>query len=121
MAYTTGGRRPMRQQMQLDGGFQQLTISGTLQLDDASANHLLVNGGLADREIRMPASAKNGVYFKITNTGGTNVLQLRTSTGGNVDGFSPASATNQLGVGETALVACIDGTWGHTGVYAVTL
>jgi hypothetical protein len=121
MAYPSDNPRPLTSPLLLRGGYEVASISDTLQLDDSSSQILAINALLTDREVRMPASNREGVAYMVINTGGANNLLLRTSTGGNVDGFGPASATNQLGPGERALVVNIGGTWGHLGVDAVTL
>ena len=73
--FTTGGRKPTRYQMQLDGGHDFTVIAGTLQLTDSSANVQIVDGGVADREVRMPASNRDDVPFRRNGYG------IRTRTG----------------------------------------
>lgn len=121
MAYPSDNPRPLTSPLLLRGGYEVATISDTLQLDDSSSQILAIAGGAADREVRMPASDREGVAYMVINTGATNALLLRTSTGANVDGFGPSSAVNQLGPGERALVVNVGGTWGHLGVDAVAL
>ena len=122
MAYTTGGRTPLRQQLQLEGGVEALSLTDDLQLDDLSANYLAIDGGLADREIRMPAENRPGSLFYIVNTGGANALNLRTSTGASVSGFGPGGGVDSLAPSQAALCAYdpVAG-WAHFGVVAVTL
>ena len=116
MAYTTGGRTPLRQQLQLDGGVQSLTLAADVQLDDLSANVLLINGTLADRAVKMPAANRNGSIFRIVNTGATNALNLQDSTGAAI-----AGATAALAVGAATWVVNEGGTWRHTGIESITL
>lgn len=117
--YTTSGRKPMRQQLQLEGGVESLTISATLQLDDRSANILRIDGGVADREVRMPASNRDGMAFRIVNVGATNALNLKRSDGTDIGG-----ATAALAVGKATWVVNEGGgvgNWKHTGIETVVL
>jgi len=117
MSYSTGGRRPNRGQLQLEGGLEApATLAGALQLDDLSANVLALDGGLADRAVKMPASNRNGAIFWISNAGATNALDLQTSAGVAISG-----ATASLAIGKAAQVGCVDGVWRHFGIYSITL
>ncbi len=116
MAYTTGGRRPLRGQLQLEGGVESLVLAGDVQLDDLSANVLLVDGGGADRAVKMPASNRDGVPFRIVNTGASNVLILQDSTGSAI-----AGVTTALAVATATWVWNEGGTWRHTGIESITL
>lgn len=116
MSYTTGGRTPLRQQLQLDGGVESLVLAADLQLDDRSANVLRIDGGAADRAVKMPAANRNGSIFRIVNTGATNVLNLQDSTGSPI-----AGATAALAVGAATWVVNEGGTWRHTGIESITL
>jgi len=119
MAYTTGNRRPMRQQLQLEGGVETLVISATLQLTDRSANVLAISGGAADREVRMPASNRDGSIFRLVNGGATNNLLLKRS-----DGADIAATTKVLTPGQATWVVNEGGgiaNWKHTGIETVVL
>lgn len=115
--FTTGGRKPQRFQTQIDGGYDVPAPSpATLQLTDQSGNVQALDGTTLDKEVRMPASDRDGVPFEIINVGATNALLLRTSTGAAISG-----ATTQLAPGEAATVVSIDGTWRHLGIRSITL
>lgn len=110
MAYLTENRKPLTFQLQLRRGVETLAITGTLQLDDASSTFLRIDPGAANREVRMPASNRDGVAFWICHEGTLNSLLLRDSTGATIGDVS------QLGPGEVALVVNEGGTWEHMGI-----
>jgi hypothetical protein len=116
MAFNSGTRRPLTYQFEIKNGVESLVLAATTQLDDRSSTILLVDGGVADRDLKMPASNRDGMVFRITNTGATNALNLQDSTGAAI-----AGATAALAVGEATWVVCEGGTWRHTGIETVVL
>ncbi len=117
MAFKTGGRKPMTYQWQIRDGIETpAALTGTLQLTDSSSNFLRLDGGAADRELRFPASNRDGVIFRITNVGATNNILLRDSTGAAISGVTTALAPS-----EGAWVVNENGTWKHMGIEAITL
>lgn len=115
--FLTGGRKPQRYQTQIEGGFDApATLAGTLQLDDRSGNVQLLDGGAADREVRMPASNRSGVPIEVVNVGATNNLQLKDSTGTDI-----AGATAVLTPGQSALCVFVGIAWRHTGIRTIVL
>lgn len=92
--------------LRLRGGIAALVILATLQLDDQSGQFLDVDGGDTDREVRMPASNLDGVFYRVANVGQTNTLTLKDSAGVDVSGPTPT-----LQPGENAWVYNEGGTW----------
>jgi hypothetical protein len=89
MAFKTGARHPLTGQLQIRGGFDVMTLSGALTLDDKSANHLILDPGGASRVVTLPASdAKfDGVAFTITNTADAGELLIVKNAAGVVVGL----------------------------------
>ncbi len=116
MAYGSKGKRIFDYQQQLRGGGETIVFTGTLQLDEDSAQMLRLDSGAGPEEVRMPASNRDGVWFEITNGGGQSLL-LRDSDGA-VLGLG---ASSTLGVAQAVKVNCEGGTWTHLGIYTITL
>ncbi len=114
--YSSSGQRILDQQLRLRGGIESLVIAADLQLDDQSSNVLRIDGGGADRAVKMPASNRDGLLIRITNVGATNVLNLQDSTGAAIDGVTTA-----LAVGRATWVVNEGGTWKHTGIETIVL
>lgn len=114
--YGSDNPRPLTSQLQLRGGVEVLAIAADLQLDNRSAQMLRIDGGAADRAVKMPAGDREGVPFWIANVGATNALNLQDSTGAPITGATAALAPSQA-----ALVAYTGSAWVHFGIYAITL
>ncbi len=115
--FNTSGRKPITYQLQIRGGVDTpATLTGTLQLTDRSANFQFLDGGAADREVRMPATNRDGVIFRIVNAGATNDLLLKDSAGTNVLG-----TTALLTPSQAAWVVNEGGSWLHLGRESITL
>lgn len=115
MAYTTGGRKPTRYQIQRDGGFDVVVLTGELQLDDKSGNTQIVDGGASIRDVKMPASNRENVPITIVNVGGQNLL-LKDAAGSSITGFGGGASISTLASQERVTVVRVGGVWGHLGI-----
>ena len=109
--FRTSGRKPLTYQFQIRRGVETpAVLTATLQLTDRSSNFLRLDPGAANREVRMPASNRDGMVFWIQHVGPSNNLELRDSTGatiGTTSDMVPAKATICVNEG---------GTWKHMGI-----
>jgi len=83
----------------LEGGVQNATVSGDVDLDDKSSLFLFIDGGVADRDVNLPVE-KNGRVYHIKNNGSTNALVVKDVA---------ASTIVTLAAGQSAWIVC-DGT-----------
>ncbi len=120
MSFTTKNRRPQRYQTEITGGHDLQTLTGTLDLDDDSANVQIVDPGASPRDIKMPASNREGVAFTIVNVGG-QLLTLKDSAGSSIVGFGGGASTSTVPSQGRVTVVRTGGIWGHLGVVATSL
>ncbi len=117
MSYLTTNRKPLTYQLQLRRGIDTVAaLTGTLQLTDKSSNFLRLDPGAANRELRMPASNRDGVVFWITHVGAANNLLLKDSAGVDIQGV-----TVVLTPGQATMVVSEGGTWRHMGIQTIVL
>ncbi len=115
--FPTTNRRIFDYQLQLRGGIDTpAALTGTLQLTDASSTFLRLDPGVANREVRMPATNRDGVPFWITHAGAANNLLLKDSAGVDIQG-----ATVVLTPGQATIVVNEGGTWKHMGIQTIVL
>lgn len=85
----------------LAGGVESKTISDGHTLTDKDSLCQIIDGGLALRNIVLPAE-KSGRVYCIKNSGSTNNLEIQNDS---------AVALTTLTPGQSAIVACDETTW----------
>lgn len=99
MARNTGAKQIVTAALALRGGFDVLSLSGALTLDNKSSQYLRVDPDGAARAVTLPTDAVDGDYFVIANVGsGAEDLTVNTS----LVTITPT---------DLALVAHVDGAW----------
>lgn len=119
MAFDTSGRRPLRQQIQIQGGFDEpAALTGTYQITPKSGNLLRLDANGAARDVTLPGIAdgledSNGVIFMIRNTAaGAFALTVKDPGGATVATVGQNEAAIVVGAGAEV--------WASMGTYAVT-
>jgi len=85
----------------LEGGVENQTIAGDITLTAKDSLFNMIDGGVADRTITLPAEI-NGAMYIILNTGTTNDLIIQNDAAG---------AIVTLSGGEVAWLVCDGTTW----------
>jgi hypothetical protein len=103
MGYLSGAIKHITTQLRLRGGVESRVITGSYTVDRFTAQLLDLDGGLANRNVDLPAEgASAGLWFTIKNQGSTNNLVVRDDTPATVATLTP---------GQWAVVACDGTTW----------
>ena len=85
----------------LAGGVEVQTLDADLQLEDRDSLFQIIDGGVADRVINLPA-LKDGRVYAISNNGATNALNVK-----DIDDVDVVA----LAAGEFALIVCDGQDW----------
>jgi len=112
MAYSGSATKRLTAQLRLAGGFESMTLTGDLTLDNTSANYLRIDPGGAHRDVNLPAEeTSDGLFFQFFNSA---------DAGENLVCENDAGSTIEtVGQGEMALLGCDGSNWlvimpGHT-------
>ena len=112
MAYSGSATKRLTAQLRLAGGFQDLTLTGDLSLDNTSANYLRIDPGGSARDVNLPAEeSSDGLFFQVYNTADASEgLVFKNDAGSTIE---------TVGQGEMCLLGCDGTNWlifmpGHT-------
>jgi len=101
MAFSNEAPFQVRKHIALLNGVNVETIAGDKTLTLADSTFQILNGGASDRDVDLPAET-DGIYFWITNSGGSNGLVVKNDGG---------STIATVAFGEGALFVCNGTDW----------
>ena len=101
MAFSNEAPFQVRKHIALLNGVNVETIAGDKTLTLADSTFQILNGGASDRDVDLPAET-DGIYFWITNSGGSNGLVVKNAGG---------STNATVAFGEGALFVCNGTDW----------
>ena len=112
MAYSGSATKRLTAQLRLAGGFQSMTLTGDLTLDNTSANYLRIDPGGSARDVNLPAEeTSDGLFFQFFNAADASEnLVCKNDAGATIE---------TVGQGEMCLLGCDGTNWivimpGHT-------
>ena len=101
MAFSNEAPFQVRKHIALLNGVNVETIAADKTLTLADSTFQILNGGASDRDVDLPAET-DGIYFWITNSGGSNGLVVKNDGG---------STIATVALGEGALFVCNGTDW----------
>ena len=101
MAFSNEAPFQVRKHIALLNGVNVETIAADKTLTLADSTFQILNGGASDRDVDLPAET-DGIYFWITNSGGSNGLVVKNDGG---------STIATVAFGEGALFVCNGTDW----------